>query len=92
MHEPEVTDDMLFRLIIEHRDLFHLLAPYMRPGFSITFRMPPFGSTGPLFNFVITKCTKVSTYNEPMPQWEVFGDGSTIEEAAGAVVKAARLH
>lgn len=88
MNEPKVTDEMYFRLIIEHRDLFRALGPYMRPGFWVKMGMKPFGAVGPMFSCEITHSRM---FNKKITHfWAVEGKADTLEEAVAQAVESAK--
>lgn len=80
---------MLFRLVIEHRDIFRLLGPYMRPGFSIKIGMKPFWAKGPIFNCAITRDGLFSKKNV-VRLWGVADGADTLEEAISKTVASAK--
>jgi hypothetical protein len=90
MYEPKVTDEMIFSLILVHRDLFRLISPYARPGFLISFQMRPIESRARPFICKIEKHAMVG--DEVVQQWAVVGEGDTAEGAAEEAAKSARLH
>lgn len=80
---------MLFRLIIEHHDLFQLIGPYMSPGFKVTLGMKPFGADGPIFSCAITRDWLFA--KKVKRKWGVAAEGDTLEEAVEKTVTQAKV-